>query len=551
MSVLNVKTDQVVFDAIQDEFELTVGPILLVDAVNAITLNSRVLSSSPTSHTFQIESRWSRNGEEYSHYQILQEMIDGIGDVAKLWLKIRVRITGFPADGFLTVLDSIDIDYDTPVIEPDEVLCKCAKEITSCLGDANNYNPYDIGPAICFYQELNMMVNETFGLPTDYYKLDPESGSGDIILREYTLYNTRDLKRIKIVVPRNEFPENRLTWTIEGSEYEQGFEVQIDKGYYEKYLGKDTYPRKNDIIHFLINDRLYEIRSVFLFRDFMQQGLFYKIILQKYQPKTQTKAPKSELSRQTIEQSIISSEKLFGDDTRGEIKDIVKVSQEPVTLGRDLVRIVNSPQCIIPIKQTFNYTKIADGYYNLAVADGGVEYKQDITLGENESCTISFWYKTSSDQDSPIITSGINGYIGPPSSSVALKTTLGSGRLTFAGFSAIYPHEHGQWYACVIDMSNEFMQIGIEVFKADESTRLLESVTSVSTPITNEGDFYGTIKLAKSNVLMTSIRITKQLVQEKDRRLFLMQYNVAQARKAIVVDNVAQILETESYTRPK
>lgn len=551
MSVLNVKVNQVVFHTIQDEYELTFGPIMLVNSVNSIKLNTTVLSTSPTSNTFPMDARWSSDGVEYSHYQDLQFTLDNIGIVKQLWLQIMVRITGFPADGFAISLDSVDIDYVTDSVTQDNVDSSCVKCAQDLVCGIGSYDPYDLGPAICFYQELNLIANETFGLPTDYYKLDAEEGSGDVILREYTLYNTRDLKRLKFVVPRNEFPENRLTWSIEGSEYEQGFEVQIDKGYFDLHMGQDVYPRKNDIIHFLINDRLYEIRSVFLFRDFMQQVLFYKIILQKYQPKSQTKAPKSELSRQTIEASIISSEILFGDEIRGEIKDIIKVSQEPTTISRDLIRIVKSPNCIISSKQTFNYTKIADGYYNLAAADGNIEYKQDITLGSQDSSTISFWYKTTVDVNSTIITSGIKDFNGPESISVNLKTTVNSANISFAGLTATYVHLHGQWYACVIDMSNKYKQIGIEVFKANETTRLLESIASVSKNVSVDINFYGTIKLVKSNVFMTSIRITKQLVQESDRKLFLLQYNVAQARKAIVVDNVAQLLETESFSRPK
>ena len=551
MAIMNIKTDQLVYHAIQDEFEVTIGPLQQIIAVNSVKLNTRLISSAPASHVFLMDAKWSRDGQEYSHYQDLQFTLDNIGDVKQLWLMVKVRMTGFPADGFTEVVDSLDIDYDSNVPmqgDPMSSVCACVQDLVCGVA---TYNPYDLGSAVCFYQELNMLINEQFGLPTDYYKLDPEYGSGDVILREYTLYNTRDMQRMNMVVPRNEFPENRLTWSIEGSEYEQGFEVQVDKGYYEKYMGPDAHPRKNDIIHFLINDRIYEIRSVFLFRDFMQQGMFYKIVLQKYQPKSQTKAPKSEESRQSIEQSIISSEDLFGDEIRGEIKDITKASQEPTTMTRDLVRVLSHTDCIIPVKQTFNYTKIADGYYDLSKAIGGVAYKRDMTLENGESCTVSFWYKTSVDLDSDVIVSSVNGYPKSTTSSVHLKVARLTGTITFDEFSVDYGHEHGQWYACVLDMSNDFLEVGVEIFRANNDTRTLDSVKSASAPVTCEISFHGTISLQQCNLNLTSLRVTKQLVQERDRRLFLMQYNVAQARKAIIIDNVAEILLTESYSRPK
>lgn len=543
MSLLNVKTPQLVYDSIQEEFEVTVGPLRKVDSINAITLNSRVVSTAPTTHTFDVGMSWSKDGLEYSHQQPLQATIDGIGNVDSLWLKIKVRITGFPAENFTTVVDSIDIDYGSPLTSQEDVLTgcqKCAKEVVFGQG---SYDPYDIGPAVCFYQELNMMVNETFGLPTDYYKLDPETGSGDVILREYTLYNTRDMNRLKVVVPQNAFPENKLTYASLGSEYEQGFEVHMDKGYYEKYMGKDSHPRKNDIVHFHINDRLYEIDSIFLFRDFMQQGLFYKMILKKYQPKSNTKKPKGEASRQSIEDSIISGEELFGDAIRGEIKDIVNAVHEPVTQNRDLVRSSVDHNAVVPIEVRFNHTKIAEGFYSFGKSIEPVIYVNRASVGIEESCTVAFWYKTGVDMSgtlmaidaAPLVTLSVLDGIA----------SIGSGALEVQ-----YEHVHGVWHCFVMDISNVYKQKSIEIFKADETTRLLESMVTETmqiTPILLNGQ----IKIIPNKAQMTAIRFTEQLVQENDRRLFLLQFRVAQARKAIVVDNCLPMLDTSSISRPK
>ena len=126
------------------------------------------------------------------------------------------------------------------------------------------------------------MVNKVFGLEANYYSVQPQGRGKDVILREYTLFNVVDEKCVKILVPQNQFPDNKINFDPFGLQFEDVFEVQMDKRYFESIFGRGSQPRKRDIIYFPLTNRIYEINSTYLFRDFMQAPVYFKMELKKY-----------------------------------------------------------------------------------------------------------------------------------------------------------------------------------------------------------------------------------------------------------------------------
>jgi len=239
------------------------------------------------------------------------------------------------------------------------------------------FNPYAVNTALNLYQDLSLSVNRLFGWEVNYYSVQAQSRSKDVILREFTLYNVVDEKCIKVMVPNNQFPDNKINYDPFGLQFDEPFEIHIDKIYFESFFGRGSQPRKRDIIYFPLTNRIYEINSMYLFRDFMYSPVYFKIELKKYQPKSNTyysdPAYKEELDGISL-----NTQTLFGEETLNEEKKLTK-PQQYVTSTQDRspdpVRSYlykNLP--IIGYDLNNNWTIVFNHYYDM---DDSFRYVED------------------------------------------------------------------------------------------------------------------------------------------------------------------------------
>lgn len=150
------------------------------------------------------------------------------------------------------------------------------------------WNPYEMGQAIRLYKDLNLMVNNLFGHEVWYYKHTPNQRSKDIFLMEYTLYENEPKQCVKVVVPRNQFPDNKVVVGPYGATFENQFEIQMDKDYFQAVFGAGAGPQIKDVLYFPRTQRIYEVNASYLYRNFMNEPLYYKVILVKWNPKHDT-----------------------------------------------------------------------------------------------------------------------------------------------------------------------------------------------------------------------------------------------------------------------
>ena len=226
------------------------------------------------------------NNKFYPEFRFTSVLVNDDGTI--------VYNTNEPIDPSIVIVSfELDLDY-APA--PEVVIYKpaaiCSNEISNrpvVFSDCKfTFNPYAVNRALNLYQDLSLMVNNVFGLEANYYSVQPQARGKDVILREYTIFNVVDEKCVKLLVPQNQFPDNKINFDPFGLQFEEPFEVQIDKRYFEGIFGKGSQPRKRDIIYFPLTNRIYEINSTYLFRDFMNAPVYFKIELKKYQPKSNT-----------------------------------------------------------------------------------------------------------------------------------------------------------------------------------------------------------------------------------------------------------------------
>jgi hypothetical protein len=394
------------------------NPYKNVSSLNGWIIDSVNISENPVSlnQDLSIEFRYSVDGETWSLWSNVGTALTGISEsytsnnkslpfiieldpkqpfYPEFRFSVITRnddgtvpfIGNEPVSPSIVIVDfDLDVTYsgtanpDNPYVDPTDSIikapvpiCSDEKSLRPVVFDTEcsqiTFNPYAVNSAINLYQDLSLSVNKIFGWEVNYYSVQPQSRSKDVVLKEYTLYNVVDEKCIKVMVPQNQFPDNKINYDPFGLQFEDTFEIHIDKAYFESFFGRGSQPRKRDIIYFPLTNRIYEINSMYLFRDFMYSPVYFKVELKKYNPKSNTyfsdPAYKEELDGISL-----NTEKLFGEETRDEEKKTTK-PQQFVTSTQD-----RSPDPIrsylfkdLPIighDLNNNWTIVFNHYYDMA-----------------------------------------------------------------------------------------------------------------------------------------------------------------------------------------
>jgi hypothetical protein len=285
--------------------------------------------------------------------------------------------TDEPIDPNVVITDfQLDLSYSGNIPSNDVIIrqpvpqCSPEKSNRPVVFDNCNFtfNPYAINKAVNLYQDLSLMVNKVFGFEVNYYSVQAQSRSKDVILKEWTLFDVVDEKCVKVMVPNNQFPDNKPNYDPFGIQFEEPFEINIDKVYFESIFGRGSQPRKRDIIYFPLTNRIYEINSTYLFRDFMYSPVYFKIELKKYNPKSNTYF-RDPAYKEQLDGIAINSQELFGQETREQEEQITK-PQQYVTSTQD--RTVDPTRSyvyedlpIIGYDLNNNWTIVFNDYYDL------------------------------------------------------------------------------------------------------------------------------------------------------------------------------------------
>lgn len=399
------------------------------------------------------EFRYSFDEETYSEYiELTLENLNDIGLTAeqKVWFQFRFALM---SGGPVTVsnvslqFENFPVDpykgYVAPNIQSDNY----ALPLTYKSGA--QWDPYRMGKAVRLYKDLNLMVNSLFGHEIHYYRALPQGRSKDVFLMEYSLYEHEDKKCIKVIVPNNEFPDNKLNMGPFGVDFEMPFEIQIDKDYFQSIYGEGAGPQKRDVLYFPRTGRIYEISSSYLFRDFMNEPLYFKATLIKWQPKSNAEAS-PDLS--ALEAFTVSAEKLFGKEQKEERIDIANPVQfEPTTDISDPVREYLSPLAEILDTPVMNYfLTVAEHQYNLANTIS--ENLASVKLGTDQikllSLEATYFIRSGAEINKAVTTSSNTLAIG---STATISISVGPDLNYAYGQSVTLTHNSSNYMSGTID----------------------------------------------------------------------------------------------------
>ena len=238
------------------------------------------------------EFSWSFDNRSFSAYEDLTNPDNYLlitVPTPEVWTKFRYTLdTGSPVTINSIALDTTNYTVPSPPARPNPVFN--AYRIGNVKGtmflNSFNYNPYAVGEVIQMVQGLSTIINQQFGIESNYYRATVNDFGTDVILREYALQNVQPAECVKIVVPENELPDANYNFSPFGVDFSGiPFEVHIDKKYFESIFGEGAKPQKRDIVYFPLMDKIYEVMDSYLSRNFMQTQLFYKVALFKWSPR--------------------------------------------------------------------------------------------------------------------------------------------------------------------------------------------------------------------------------------------------------------------------
>ena len=295
--------------------------------------------------------------------------------------------------------------YSSPYANPTSVTTSMTAQNEANSG--TYWKPYSIDQIMSYANMLANQVNTLFAWDVDYHLTDPDKNGTDFILHEYQLKNIIDVKSLKVIVPENKFPDNQLKANTFNLDLFDVFEIQILKDEFKRKFGIDKRPSEDDILFMCPLNRLYYVKSANVFRDIMNAGIYYKVMLEKYEQKANiiNLSAESKFKLGTLTKNT-TMEELFGNEIKEDSDKIANKEQfKPFTF--DPMRYVVNNKVIRVRQDIWNGNiNFAINYYNFkdTIGKQSVIYKKTdniINVSDNRSFMLWFNFNNGWDQTNP------------------------------------------------------------------------------------------------------------------------------------------------------
>ncbi len=387
-------------------------------SVSSFTSYAETTSPASTDNDYFITNlRWSSDNMTWSPWILLERNPDGTKSLppmdfeagSNIYVQLKYIRVSQPEPEIPSGLavTNIELDIETSVKEseynsPASKSCPTQDYYKGirieCEG--NLFRVYDLmGPAISLNRELALSVSEMLGHEVCYFKVKSNERSKDFILKEYSLFNVNDVKNIRVVVPNNEFPDNKIMFTPFDMDFES-FEVHIVKEDFERAFGYCVRPEERDYLYFPLENRMYQVESPYLYKDFMRDGVYYKVNLVKYQESLNISSEPGSTA-QVLESELTQNfDQIFKEENEEEFSQITKPLQyKTLSTGNyDFVRSDINELLNIKNHDINNYfTLVAKYAYDLKSVEYdtlAVKYKTLVNVPETEDRVYTMWFRS-------------------------------------------------------------------------------------------------------------------------------------------------------------
>ena len=257
------------------------------------------------------------------------------------------------------------------------------------------YNPYAQSAAIGLLNVLSYGAQEVFGFPVKYFITDPDKKGQDFTLNENQLYNISCEGDIKISVAGNNFPDSQIVMNQFDLGLFESMEVHITKQQFKEVFGPEKRPGKEDIIFFCDINRMFIVDHAQQFRNFNNAAVYYKLMLKKYNTKSNVQAGNAEVKNKLNQLTKNSTiDELFGVE---QVQDKATANLDQYqTLSRDPIRLDIAAEIVKELIENSSNI-ISKSNYDLSSVmtsqSPGVVYKNlDPVLNVSDNIGYMLWF---------------------------------------------------------------------------------------------------------------------------------------------------------------
>lgn len=472
------------------------------------------------------------------------------------------------------------------------------------------WNPYQHQQITDFANLLGNQISLIFGWDVDYHLADPDDNGTDVYLHEYTLKNIIDKKRVKVIVPENKFPIESLIINQFNLDLFDTFEIHILKDEFKNKFGITARPAEDDILYICEANMLYYVKHSQAFKDVMNAATYYKIILEKYEQKTNIRNILEESKEQIdalTDNTTIDS--LFSQDIKDAENQIANKDQMKPTsfdfIRQTISNKVDIESEIVNVGTINSINTVYDLSDPLIKNRDAIDYKKGDILSTHDNRAFTFWFnfKNSYDENNRLskevfqsydVSDDIFVFLANYEDSLGYKIYYKGGKLCFTLNDTSYRLNipggllTNIWYAGVINLNQRSKQLDINVYKrnnnidvtyfnsisyqkedinitgdtADLISRgfkpvtntednktdliLLSSITHTIAEV-SEFNFDTTLKILGSKMKYSNLRIFSDVIPDDSITNILTQNIIKDAQYLILADNANKKVITTNY----
>ena len=536
---------------------------------------------------FTYDFRWSQesvssDGGQMSELRPLNTSIgprDLMGmtfDPAKpLWIDVKAEVYRLSTLHSLSLL-SVTFELETA----DGTIQSCPQLCTDCtdpyLAGCTNvvidctdpiYDPYSLSKPTAIYTELSELGAKMWGHDTQYFRVEPDQRSRDVVLMEYSLYNVKEQGNLKIMVPDNAMPTREFTYDIFGMGFED-FEIHITKGQMEAAFGAGIHPRPRDYMYIPIMNRMYEVSSVSLADEFNQTMTYWRVMLRKYEERTSSIVEDGSAIEQQLDDLYTGVEEVFGAEQKDEYEKTTKSTQYQTIFSEvgDGVRDRIHNSLTISDKELRNkWTILSKNHYDLeSVKDLGIEcllYKKYSQLPNTNNLALTTWFKpnlTNATAEQTIF----DGWQDNKGIKITVNQTFIKAYVNdlILEYGFATPPVNGNWYGLVYNLNNKYLNTSANVYKLNPDSNRLTSMP-VSDTLQNVMDQKFELSTAQGwvtkkqyslmpgKLALTNVRLFNQTIGKDQHTNILQQYIVRDSHLAEIIDNAVPSIQLRKYNQ--
>ena len=573
-------------DVLNSEIRSITYKIHLRDIAN---INS--ISSNVTNELIFADFKYSYDDSTYSYWEELTD--DAISKVKPdndFYVKIRYTLQDVASE---VAISSIIVTYEeTPNASVLQVPTKQESSIVVNTPNFDIYQKTDVASSL--HQKLSRAVNEYIGVDCLYFKSSVVET--DKFLQEHTMLELAgNGTEIKVLFESNEMPSKPMI-TPFGTTFEVPTEVHIDAAYFKEKLGSYV-PEAGDVLFIPITKAIWEVNGSEAQRGLMNQVIYWKLTLTKYNPKASREEETDGGSIiDTLRDGgydIMTAEDAFRESWDKDEQRVVKPN-----LTRDVEQQDNAPQIqpgvsISREEIENNFIIVSHFNYNLGSVNG-LALKYEVP-SINES-SFSMWLRVNDVPDSNLLVNVQNNQIYSSKfdkSGIVLLKSKDSSEIstvtvqdkmveefivnglyyviednfvnvfndwyllnneyvinnTYGVVQEIPKLNENTWYNIIITDSSQFKQIGIHIYQLAPKSDELNSVFSVVIP--NETNTpISELTINSGLHAVTNIRLFDYVLSEDEHHVVLNQQLVHNTERAVVNDNVKPDYYRDEYGRP-